>query len=252
MGHSTVYPNIQGEQPPSPRGTSTQKVGPMSRDPVLSHHPHNGPRCEARALTHTHPAHCPASRVPFLPAPPWPLTCPPPSPPLPRPLLRPQVGPTPATPATPPARKCPAPDPASLTLCSHAGSASPAPRRGDPPPSPTAAGPPRTWPGPPRPLPAGPAPGPAPPAWASPSARTRRTRSRSSPSSTVCPTKSVWSRPAAPPKEPGPARKSNADCSSDMAATPQRAPERGARVQLRPGPLSNRQPRAAPSSAPTP
>lgn len=57
-----------------------------------------------------------------------------------------------------------------------------------------------------------------PPAPASPSARTRRTRSRSSPISTVCPTKSVWSRPAAPPREPGPARKSSADCSSDMVA----------------------------------
>lgn len=117
-------------------------------------------------------------------------------------------------------------------------SASPAPHRDDPPHTPPRRG--RSAPGPVRPRPPRPAPrpatprwppapGPAPPARASPSARTRRTRSRSSPSSTVCPTKSVWSRPAAPPKEPGPAKKSSADCSSDMAAAPQRASERGAR-----------------------
>lgn len=49
-----------------------------------------------------------------------------------------------------------------------------------------------------------------------PSAMTRLMRSFMSPISTVCPTKSFWSRLAAP-REPGPARKSRADWKSDMA-----------------------------------
>lgn len=53
-----------------------------------------------------------------------------------------------------------------------------------------------------------------------PSAMTRLMRSFMSPISTVCPTKSFWSRLAAP-REPGPARKSSADWKSDMAPSRQ-------------------------------
>lgn len=57
------------------------------------------------------------------------------------------------------------------------------------------------------------------PATGSPSAITRFILSFMSPSSTTCPTKSFWSRLAAP-DEPGPAKKSRADWKRDILSNP--------------------------------
>lgn len=78
---------------------------------------------------------------------------------------------------------------------------------------------------------------PSPPPPHTPSAMTFLIRSFISPISTTCPTKSFWSRLAAP-KEPGPAKNSSADCKSDMAAPPGlggRAPAGVGRAPAEPG-----------------
>lgn len=241
MGHSTVYANIQGSQDcshphqaaraPTPRTLRIEGSWPDVRRSSAVPPPPPRPMAQdvkGRAMTSfclhcgPSPAHHPLPAATALtPAAGQPHTCsdchashkevPGPTPGLTHLRQSLRVGLT----LSPPRRPSPIPRRAGPTRTGI--SLTP------PPPGRPRARPPPRWPPPPRRR------APRPPARASPSARTRRTRSRSSPSSTVCPTKSVWSRPAAPPREPGPARKSSADCSSDMATAPRRAPEQGAR-----------------------